>query len=282
LSDRGYLGIYGNQVDTWGNLIYLSAGTYYVIVDGPYEYWENIDYGLTVNYYEHKEVTDAAVAATCTTDGWTEGSHCELCGEVMKAQERIPALGHQWDAGVVTVQPTAVSPGVKTYTCTVCGAQRGEDVPTLIPAAVGTMLTDPATNGMYQVVDSNPASTAVSLRASLNQSATAVQIPASIAIDGIEYKVVSIADNAFAGNKALVKVTIGKNVASIGKKAFYGCKKLKTVVIKTKLLTTKNVGAKAFGKINGKAVVKVPKASAKGYKKLLKKKGITGRNQKIK
>ena len=43
----------------------------------------------------HKEVTDKAVAATCTKTGLTEGSHCSLCNEVIKAQETVPALGHK-------------------------------------------------------------------------------------------------------------------------------------------------------------------------------------------
>ena len=43
---------------------------------------------------EHETVADPAIAATCTTTGLTEGSHCSLCGEVLIAQETIPAIGH--------------------------------------------------------------------------------------------------------------------------------------------------------------------------------------------
>ena len=42
----------------------------------------------------HKSVTDAAVAATCTTLGKTEGSHCSVCNVVLVAQHWTPALGH--------------------------------------------------------------------------------------------------------------------------------------------------------------------------------------------
>ena len=44
----------------------------------------------------HTVVTDPAVAATCTEAGKTEGSHCSDCNAVLKAQETIPALGHDF------------------------------------------------------------------------------------------------------------------------------------------------------------------------------------------
>ena len=42
----------------------------------------------------HTEVIDAAVAATCTTTGLTEGKHCSVCNEVLVAQNTVNALGH--------------------------------------------------------------------------------------------------------------------------------------------------------------------------------------------
>ncbi|MBR6891067.1 MAG: hypothetical protein IKN05_08765 [Clostridia bacterium] len=40
----------------------------------------------------HKPVTDAAVPATYVSTGLTEGSHCERCGEILAAQQVVPAL----------------------------------------------------------------------------------------------------------------------------------------------------------------------------------------------
>ena len=44
----------------------------------------------------HTEVTDPAVKATCTETGLTEGKHCSVCDEVLKEQETINALGHNY------------------------------------------------------------------------------------------------------------------------------------------------------------------------------------------
>lgn len=68
-------------------------------------------------------------------------------------------------------------------------------------------------------------------------------------------------------------------VTAIGEKAFYKCKSLKKIDIKT--TTLKKVGKKAFTGTNQKLVIKVPKSKWKAYKKLLKNKG-QGRKAKIK
>ncbi|MBP3413559.1 MAG: hypothetical protein J6K89_09905, partial [Oscillospiraceae bacterium] len=89
----------------------------------------------------HSPVTDAAIAATCTTAGKTEGSHCSVCQAVIKAQTTIPATGHSYDNGTVTTQPTCTTAGVKTYACKVCKTTKTEAM-----AATGhTKVTVPGT-----------------------------------------------------------------------------------------------------------------------------------------
>jgi hypothetical protein len=44
----------------------------------------------------HSEVTGTAIAPTCTDNGLTEGTYCFRCGQVLIAQEDIPALGHDF------------------------------------------------------------------------------------------------------------------------------------------------------------------------------------------
>lgn len=84
-----------------------------------------------------------------------------------------------------------------------------------------------------------------------------VTVPASITIKGASYNVTAIGDQAFAGKGKIQKVTIGLNVTSIGKKAFFKCKKLKNVIFKgTKVKTVKG---KAFSKTASKVKVKLPK-----------------------
>ena len=48
---------------------------------------------------QHVKVIDTpAIAATCTTDGRTEGSHCSVCNEVLSVSEVIKATGHDFSA----------------------------------------------------------------------------------------------------------------------------------------------------------------------------------------
>ncbi len=68
------------------------------------------------------------VPATCGEAGRTE-TICDNCGEVVSTKE-IPATGaHTWDNGTVTTEPTATTPGVRTYTCTICGLTKEEVIP---------------------------------------------------------------------------------------------------------------------------------------------------------
>lgn len=69
----------------------------------------------------HKAVTDKAVEATCISEGKTEGSHCSVCGTVIKAQKKIAKTGHK----AVTdkaVAATCISEGkTEGSHCSVCG-----------------------------------------------------------------------------------------------------------------------------------------------------------------
>ena len=73
------------------------------------------------------------VPATCTEAGhYDTVTCCTACGkELMWLVTEVPATGHLWDDGVETAAPTTTAPGVMTYTCTVCGETRTEEIPQL-------------------------------------------------------------------------------------------------------------------------------------------------------
>ena len=67
-------------------------------------------------------ITDAAVAATCTESGLTEGSHCAKCGETVVAQKTISVLGHT-EVTDVAKEPNCTDTGLTAGKhCSVCNA----------------------------------------------------------------------------------------------------------------------------------------------------------------
>ena len=236
-------------------------------------------------------------AAVCETVG-SKSHHCTRCDSKKDITE-IPASGkHTWNNGVITKPATIAEEGVKTYTCTVCGVTRTETIaklpmptvtpvptatptpaitsaPTVTPTpsvSVGTKITDKKTGNIYKVTSSRSSSQTVAFIG--NKVKTSVIIPTTIKIKGATYKVTEISTNAFKNNRKLKKVVIGQNIVRIGKNAFYGCKKLTSITIKSSRLTLKNIGKNAFKNTSPKATVKVPKKQKALYNQILKKRGL--------
>ena len=79
----------------------------------------------------HTFVFTKNVAPTCTEAGYDLYT-CRDCGATEKRNPK-PALGHKWDNGTVTAEPTEKDPGTMTYTCTVCGQTKTEVIPATGP-----------------------------------------------------------------------------------------------------------------------------------------------------
>lgn len=108
---------------------------------------------------------------------------------------------------------------------------------------------------------------------------TVADIPLDVVINKVTYNVTQINDDALSNSK-VKKVTIGEGIKKIGKRAFYNCKNLKSITIKSELLKKGSIGANAFKGLPSDAVVTVPKEKLSTYKSILKSKGL--KNQKVK
>ena len=246
----------------------------------------------------------------CTEAGNKAYYKCSVCGKLYTDQEGtnevsantvvVPAKGHSF-TWIIDREATEQAEGSRHEECSIChekkaavaipklpsstqpsespsgspsqkpsgspSQQPGQDIK--VPAK-GTKLT--AKGASYQVTSAAEKNPTVVYKGSKKQKAS-VTIPDTVTIDKVTYKVTSIAANAFKNNKKLKKVVIGKNVTMIGKKAFYGCSKLKKITVKTTKLTKKNVGRQAFKGIHKKAAFKVPKKKISSYRKVFRARG---------
>ena len=221
--------------------------------------------GVVIELTGHQniEVRDA-VEATCKKAGYTGDIYCLKCGKQISTGIEIPAKAHSWGTGKITKPASYTKTGIKTYTCKICGTKRTEAINKIPMPRVGTVYT--IARNQYRI-------TKVGAEVSLiktNAKAKSINIPATIKANGITYKVTTIVAKAFKQNKKLQSVIVGANVKSISNNAFFKCLSLKTVNLKTVLLTSKTASKKAFKGANKKLVIKVPKKVKKSYKKIFK------------
>ncbi len=103
-----------------------QAKNKYVCQHDPSHIEERVEGELDPNNHNLQEIDK--VDANCTENGHIDYK-CQDCGH--ETSVVIDALGHDWDDGVVTIQPTETEKGEKTYTCKVCGETRTEEIPAL-------------------------------------------------------------------------------------------------------------------------------------------------------
>ena len=92
--------------------------------------------GETPHQHSYKDIV---TAPTCTEKGYT--THTCSCGDSY-VDTYVDALGHAWDNGKVTKEPTETETGTKTFTCTRCGETKTETIPATGVVDVTEMFTD--------------------------------------------------------------------------------------------------------------------------------------------
>lgn len=202
--------------------------------------------------------------ATCKAEGYTGDTYCRICNILLEEGKVLPKLEHQWNDGTVTKRATYETAGELTYRCRKCAAKRIISIEKLAYPKAGTSYT--ISGNEYKV--SKPGAEVILVRTS--KTTKNVSVPAQIYVQGITYKVTSIGAKAFNNNKKLTKVTIGTNIVKINSNAFFNCKNLKTVTIKSVRLTGKTANKKAFKNAHKKLVIRVPKKVKKIYKQIFK------------
>ena len=226
-----------------------------------------------------------------STNHWHECSRCH---------DKKDEAAHSASEWIIDTAATETAEGAKHKECTVC--KKVLETAT-IPATgsshtnsygVYVGMTYTAGNLIYQITSIDTAtvgqSKVIGVVAAKKNKITKITIPDRADCKGYRLNVTTIGNNAFAGCKALEKLTIGNKVTVIGKNAFKKCSKLETVVIgkavktisskafigdnKIKKITfkgkkLKTVNKNAFSK-NAKKNIKSKKTKLKGNKKAIK------------
>ena len=179
-----------------------------------------------------------------STNHWHECSRCH---------DKKDEAAHSASEWIIDTAATETAEGAKHKECTVCKkvletatipATGSSDTPSY---GVYVGMTYTAGNLIYQITSIDTAtvgqSKVIGVVAAKKNKIKKVTIPDRADCKGYRLNVTTIGNNAFAGCKALKKLTIGNKVTVIGKNAFKKCSKLETVVIGK---AVKTISSKAF------------------------------------
>ncbi|MDY5625565.1 MAG: hypothetical protein SPF25_06545, partial [Eubacteriales bacterium] len=86
--------------------------------------------------HDWQKVENDIIQPTCTQSG-TVRLNCKICGKATRQTNADP-LGHDYDDGVVTKEPTETETGIKTFTCKNCNATYTEVIPATGAEGEGT------------------------------------------------------------------------------------------------------------------------------------------------
>lgn len=136
---------------------------------------------------------------------------------------------------------------------------------TIIPVPTDKEVIKASKNGVdYKVTSKNTVDIT-----KVDKSKSRVEIPDVVTINRKQYKVTAIKAGAFKNCNKVSEIIIGKNIKSIDKNAFTGCKSLKRIYIKSTVVNKDDVKSALLAKINKKTTIVVPKSKYSAYKKLV-------------
>lgn len=221
----------------------------------------------------------------------------------LTATVTITCESHEWNEGEVIKAPTVLENGIREYRCKYCEETKEEDIPKLqdtentgdtgtgtennvgdketpVVLKKGMTFTDSKTGNKYKITKVTKTKTEASFTGNTNKKKKSITIPASVKYGEKTITVTAVAKNAMKNNKIITSVTVGKNVTSIGASAFQGCKKLKTINLKSTKIKT--FGSNCIKNVYKKVTIKCPKKCKSKYKKKLTKKTGFTKQMKVK
>ena len=208
----------------------------------------------------HKAVKDAAVAATCETAGKTEGSHCSVCGTVLKAQTTTAALGHDYGEWKTIKAATYTEPGQAERVCrrnashkeyrqipilekakialSACSIQLSEQTyvydgiektPTITITYNKKTLTEGKDYQVYFADNVNPGTAKITVIAKTDSDYTGTATITFEIRKALPENATVIEPGAFSNCTNLVNLNIKENVTEIGDNAFADSKNLQNI-----------------------------------------------------
>lgn len=72
----------------------------------------------------HKSVELPEVPSTCTENGYTEGTQCEVCHKILSGHRLVAKLGHDYGEYVVTKKATCDENGIEESACSRCDSKK--------------------------------------------------------------------------------------------------------------------------------------------------------------
>ena len=102
----------------------ISARAVYNGADAGNYLDESVEFKITRRKCTHEHTAGRYYSSpSCTSSGYSGDTYCTDCNETLSYGYTISAYGHDYDAGVITTEPTAETDGIITYTCKRCKHQ---------------------------------------------------------------------------------------------------------------------------------------------------------------